>query len=47
VSFVLHWISRLALNGECGNSRDASVHADGAKSRLPKRGAFALQRRNS
>src|SRR5947207_14894898 len=35
------------FNGEFGNSRDASVHADGAKSRCPKRVARALRRRNS
>jgi len=32
-----------ALNGECGNTGDASVHADGAKSMLPKRVACALR----
>jgi hypothetical protein len=37
----------VALNGEFGNTRDASVHADGTKSRLPKRVARALRRRNS
>src|SRR5947207_10972068 len=36
-----------AFNGEFGNSRDASVHADGAKSKFPKRVARALRRRNS
>jgi len=36
-----------AFNGEFGNSRDASVHADGAKSRFPQRVARALRRRNS
>ena len=40
-------ICQVALNGEFGNSRDASVHEDGAKSRLPKRVAPALGRRNS
>ena len=35
------------FNGEFGNSRDASVHTDGAKSRCPKRVARALRRRNS
>ncbi len=39
-------ICRVALNGEFGNTRDASVHADGTKSRLPKRVARALRRRN-
>ena len=38
---------QVAFNGESGNSRDASVHADGAKSRFPKRMASALRRRNS
>ena len=37
-------ICQAALNDEFGNSRDASVHADGAKSRFPKR---ALRLRNS
>src|SRR5947207_3601576 len=36
-----------AFNGEFGNSGDASAHADGAKSRCPKRVARALRRRNS
>jgi hypothetical protein len=40
-------ICQAAFNGEFGNSRDASVHADGAKSRFPKRVARALRRRNS
>jgi hypothetical protein len=40
-------ICQVALNGEFGNTRDASVHADGTKSRLPKRVARALRRRNS
>jgi hypothetical protein len=40
-------ICQVALNGEFGNTRDASVHADGTKSRLPKRVAPALRRRNS
>ena len=40
-------ICQAAFNGEFGNSRDASVHADGAKSRCPKRVAGALRRRNS
>jgi hypothetical protein len=35
------------FNGEFGNSRDASLHADGAKSRFPKRVARALRRSNS
>jgi len=35
-------ICRAALNGEFGNSRDASVHADGAKSKFPKRVAHTL-----
>ena len=47
MSFCLRVIPRLALNGECGNSRDASVHADAAKSRFPKWVALALRRRNS
>jgi hypothetical protein len=38
---------RHAFNGESGNSGDASVHADGAKSRFPKRVARALRQRNS
>jgi hypothetical protein len=36
-----------ALNGEFGNTRDARMHADGAKSRFPKRAVWALRRRNS
>src|SRR5438876_8335954 len=40
-------LGKRQLNGEFGNSRDASVHADGAKSRFPKRVARALRRRNS
>jgi hypothetical protein len=40
-------ICQVALNGEFGNIRDASVHADGTKSKLPKRVARALRRRNS
>jgi hypothetical protein len=40
-------VRRRQLNGEFGNSRDASVHADDAKSRFPKRVATALRRRNS
>jgi hypothetical protein len=40
-------ICQAAFNGEFGNSRDASVHADGAKSRCPKRVAGTLRRRNS
>jgi hypothetical protein len=35
------------FNGELGNSRDASVDADGTKSMLPKSVAHALRRRNS
>src|SRR5262249_47547364 len=35
------------INGEFGSSGDASVHADGAKSRFPKRMACALRQRNS
>jgi hypothetical protein len=40
-------ICQAAFNGEFGNSRDASVHADGAKATFPKRVARALRRRNS
>jgi hypothetical protein len=40
-------ICQVAFNGEFGNSRDASVHADGAKSRFSKRVARALWRGNS
>lgn len=40
-------IRQFALNGEFGNTRDASVHGDGTKSRWPKRVAHALRRRNS
>src|SRR5207244_6372454 len=40
-------ICQAGLNGEYGNDRDASVHADGAKSRLLKRAACTLRRRNS
>src|SRR6266496_3876072 len=40
-------ICQAAFNGEFGNSGDASVHADGAKSRFPKRVARALRQRNS
>jgi len=40
-------LGRRQLNGELGNSRDASVHADDAKSRFPRRVATALRRRNS
>ena len=40
-------ICQAAFNGESGNNGDASVHADGAKSRCPKRVAGALRRRNS
>jgi hypothetical protein len=40
-------ICQAAFNGEFGNSGDASVHADGAKSRFPKRVARALRERNS
>ena len=40
-------VCHAAFNGEFGNSRDASVHADDAKSRCPKRVAGALRRRNS
>ena len=40
-------IRQAALNGEFGNSRDASVYADGAKSKFPKRVARALELRNS
>src|SRR5437899_12728009 len=40
-------LGKRQLNGEFGNSRDASVHADGAKSKFPKRVARALRRRNS
>ena len=36
-----------AFNDACGNTRGASMHADGAKSRLPKRLACASQSRNS
>jgi len=39
-------LGKRQLNREFGNSRDASVHADGAKSRFPKRVARALRRRN-
>jgi hypothetical protein len=37
---------QVALNDEFGNTRDASVRADGTKSRLPKRAARALRRKN-
>ena len=56
LSFVLPTGMRLAqlpgrssggFNGELGNSRDASVDADGTKSMLPKSVAHALRRRNS
>ena len=40
-------ICQAALNRGFGNTRDASVHADGAKSRFPKRVACALRGRNS
>jgi hypothetical protein len=40
-------ICHVALNGEFGNNRDASVRADGTKSRLPKQMACALRPRNS
>jgi hypothetical protein len=39
-------IRLFALNGEFGNTRDASVHGEGTKSRWPKRVGHALQRRN-
>ncbi len=38
---------RPIFNGELGNSHDASVDADGTKSRLPKLVARASRRRNS
>ena len=40
-------ICQAAFNGEFGNSGDASVHADAAKSKFPKRVARALRGRNS
>ena len=40
-------ICQAAFNDEFGNSRDASVHADGATSRFPQRVARALRPRNS
>jgi hypothetical protein len=40
-------ICQAAFNGEFGNSGDASVHADGAKSKFQKRVARALRLRNS
>jgi hypothetical protein len=36
-----------ALNGESGNSRDASVYADGTKSKFPKRVARTFRLTNS
>ena len=38
---------QIAINGEFGNTHDASVHGSGTKSRWPKRVARALRRRNS
>jgi hypothetical protein len=40
-------ICQAAFNGKSGNNGDASVHADGAKSRCLKRVDGALRRRNS
>ncbi len=40
-------ICQAAFNGEFGNSRDATVHADVAKSKFPKRVARALRLRSS
>src|SRR5262249_1137667 len=47
VSLQVRRLMPSPFNGESGNSRDASVHADGAKSRFPKRMVSALPQRNS